>query len=298
MGLEIQNLTKSYGATPVLKGINLSLNAGEIVGFLGLNGAGKTTLMKILTGALTQWEGEIKFNGKNLKEHPTSIQQNIGYLPENNPLYGEMYVLEYLRFTAQIYGAPQSNLKEVLQKTGLELHTTKQIKTLSKGYKQRVGMAAALLHHPEFLILDEPTTGLDPQQLVEIRKLIKTIGKTTTVFLSTHIMQEVEALCDRVLILHNGKIVFDSPLTALAANQQQVIKVSFDYRVETEALARIPKVERVVNTFDFDYEIYCSTDADMRPAIFDFAHDNDLKIRNLQHKIEDLEKKFRALTQD
>ncbi len=257
MGLEIQNLTKSYGATPVLKGINLSLNAGEIVGFLGLNGAGKTTLMKILTGALTQWEGEIKFNGKNLKEHPTFIQ-----------------------------------------KTGLELHTTKQIKTLSKGYKQRVGMAAALLHHPEFLILDEPTTGLDPQQLVEIRKLIKTIGKTTTVFLSTHIMQEVEALCDRVLILHHGKIVLDSPLTALAANQQQVIKVSFDYRVETEALARIPKVERVVNTFDFDYEIYCSTDADMRPAIFDFAHDNDLKIRNLQHKIEDLEKKFRALTQD
>ena len=149
-------------------------------------------------------------------------------------------------------------------------------------------MAAALLHHPEFLILDEPTTGLDPQQLVEIRKLIKTIGKTTTVFLSTHIMQEVEALCDRVLILHHGKIVLDSPLTALAANQQQVIKVSFDYRVETEALTRIPKVERVINIFDFDYEIYCSTDADMRPAIFDFAHDNNLKIRNLQHKIEEV----------
>jgi ABC-2 type transport system ATP-binding protein len=161
-----------------------------------------------------------------------------------------------------------------------------------------VGMAAALLHDPEFLILDEPTTGLDPNQLIAIRKLIKTIGKTKTVFLSTHIMQEVEALCDRVLILHQGKIVLDRPLAELASKQQQIIKVSFDYRVEVEALKRIPSVEKVVNTHDFNYEVYCTTSEDLRPAIFDFAHDNALKILNLQHKVEDLEKQFRSLTKD
>lgn len=297
MGLQIENLSKQYGKTPVLKNINLHLKKGEIVGFLGPNGAGKTTLMKILTGSLNRWEGSVFFDELNLKTQLQDVQKHVGYLPENNPLYTEMYVKEYLYFIAKTYRLSNVNYPELLQKTGLTDHQNKPIKTLSKGYKQRVGLAAALIHNPPFLILDEPTTGLDPNQLIEIRKLIKTLGQEKTVFLSTHILQEVEALCDRVIILHLGQIVLDSPLKDLADQKQQIVKVTFDFRVETEALKRLPQVSRVVNTHDFDYEIYFDTPDDQRPVVFDFAHDNGLKILSLQHKIENLEKRFYALTQ-
>ena len=297
MGLQIENLSKQYGKTPVLKNINLHLKKGEIVGFLGPNGAGKTTLMKILTGSLNRWEGHVFFDELNLKTQLQDVQKHVGYLPENNPLYTEMYVKEYLYFIAKTYKLSNVNYPELLQKTGLTDHQNKPIKTLSKGYKQRVGLAAALIHNPPFLILDEPTTGLDPNQLIEIRKLIKTLGQEKTVFLSTHILQEVEALCDRVIILHQGQIVLDSPLKDLADQKQQIVKVTFDFRVETEALKRLPQVSRVVNTHDFDYEIYFDTPNDQRPVVFDFAHDNGLKILSLQHKIENLEKRFYALTQ-
>ena len=297
MGLQIENLSKQYGKTPVLKNINLHLKKGEIVGFLGPNGAGKTTLMKILTGSLNRWEGHVFFDELNLKTQLQEVQKHVGYLPENNPLYTEMYVKEYLYFIAKTYKLSNVNYPELLQKTGLTDHQNKPIKTLSKGYKQRVGLATALIHNPPFLILDEPTTGLDPNQLIEIRKLIKTLGQEKTVFLSTHILQEVEALCDRVIILHQGQIVLDSPLKDLADQKQQIVKVTFDFRVETEALKRLPQVSRVVNTHDFDYEIYFDTPNDQRPIVFDFAHDNGLKILSLQHKIENLEKRFYALTQ-
>ncbi len=297
MGLQIENLSKQYGKSPVLKNINLHLKKGEIVGFLGPNGAGKTTLMKILTGSLNRWEGRVFFDELNLKTQLQDVQKHVGYLPENNPLYTEMYVKEYLYFIANTYKLSNVNYPELLQKSGLTDHQNKPIKTLSKGYKQRVGLAAALIHNPPFLILDEPTTGLDPNQLIEIRKLIKTLGQEKTVFLSTHILQEVEALCDRVIILHQGQIVLDSPLKDLADQKQQIVKVTFDFRVETEALKRLPQVSRVVNTHDFDYEIYFDTPNDQRPVVFDFAHDNGLKILSLQHKIENLEKRFYALTQ-
>ena len=297
MGLQIEHLVKNYGNTPILKDINLSLKKGEIVGFLGPNGAGKTTLMKILTGTLSNWQGNIHFNTLNLKTQTQAAQRLVGYLPENNPLYGDMFVKEYLDFVADTYQLKAQNIDDLLQKIGLIEHQNKLIKNLSKGYKQRVGLAAALIHNPEFLILDEPTTGLDPNQLIEIRKLIKSIGQEKTIFLSTHILQEVEALCDRVVILHKGTIVLDCPLKDLANQNQQIVKVSFDFRVELEALNRLKNVKRVVNTHDFDYEIYFETSIDQRPAVFDFAHDNGLKILNLQHKIENLEKKFYELTQ-
>ena len=207
MGINIQQLSKNYGNTVALKNISLVFDENGVIGLLGPNGAGKTTLMKILTGYLNQWEGEISVGTFNLREKLKRIQQQMGYLPENNPLYPEMYVREYLKFVGELYGIKKPPFKEVIEKTGLQEHAHKKIHTLSKGYKQRVGLAAALIHDPQYLILDEPTTGLDPNQVVEIRNLIKTLGKEKLVFLSTHILQEVEAMCDRVVILNKGTVV-------------------------------------------------------------------------------------------
>jgi ABC-2 type transport system ATP-binding protein len=274
----------------------LTLKKGEVVGLLGPNGAGKSTLMKILTGYYTQWEGKVDFFEKNLKTELRAIQKQVGYLTENNPLYPEMYVKEYLQYVADLYRLKNPPIDQLMEQTGLLDHQKKKIQTLSKGYKQRVGLAAALLHDPKLVILDEPTTGLDPNQLVEIRKLIRSLGKDKTVLLSTHILQEVDALCDRVLIIHKGEIVLDQALEVLRKDQKQIIEVSFDYRVETEALARIPKVEKVKNTHDFDYEIHIKGSEDLRPVVFDFAHDNGLKILKLQLKNESLEQLFNSLT--
>lgn len=267
-----------------------------VVGLLGPNGAGKTTLMKILTGSISRWEGMVQVGNMDLKNDLQKIQKQIGYLPENNPLYLEMYVKEYLSFVGDLYGLKKVPVEEIIIKTGLEEHSLKKIETLSKGYKQRVGLAATLLHNPQYLILDEPTTGLDPNQVVEIRKLIQTLGKEKLVFLSTHILQEVEAMCDRVVILNKGNVVLNQTLKTLKTDDLQVVAVSFDYRVENVALQKIPHVKTVVNTFDFEYELTFETQEDMRPAVFDFAHDNGLKILNLQEKNEGLEKRFNELT--
>lgn len=296
MSLVLENVAKNFGEVQALKGVSLTLKKGEVVGLLGPNGAGKSTLMKILTGYYTQWEGKVDFFEKDLKTELRAIQKQVGYLTENNPLYPEMYVEEYLQYVADLYRLKNPPIDQLMEQTGLLDHQKKKIQTLSKGYKQRVGLAAALLHDPKLVILDEPTTGLDPNQLVEIRKLIRSLGKDKTVLLSTHILQEVDALCDRVLIIHKGEIVLDQALEVLRKDQKQIIEVSFDYRVETEALARIPKVEKVKNTHDFDYEIHIKGSEDLRPVVFDFAHDNGLKILKLQLKNESLEQLFNSLT--
>ena len=296
MSLVLENVAKSFGEVHALRGVSLTLKKGEVVGLLGPNGAGKSTLMKILTGYYTQWEGKVAFFDKDLKTDLRAIQKQVGYLTENNPLYPEMYVKEYLRYVADLYRLKNPPIVPLMEQTGLMKHQTKKIQTLSKGYKQRVGLAAALLHDPKLIILDEPTTGLDPNQLVEIRKLIRNLGKDKTVLLSTHILQEVDALCDRVLIIHKGEIVLNQVLNDLRKDQKQIIEVSFDYRVETEALARIPKVKKVKNTHEFDYEIHIEGNQDLRPAVFDFANDSGLKILKMQLKNESLEQLFKSLT--
>jgi ABC-2 type transport system ATP-binding protein len=211
-------------------------------------------------------------------------------------LYEDFYVLEYLQFTASLYKIKNAPLDFVLNQVGLDAYKNRKISTLSKGYQQRVGLAAALLHDPEILILDEPTTGLDPNQMVSIRKLIRTLGEDKIVILSSHILSEVETVCDRVAIIKEGKLVADKNLEELRKGQQQIIQVEFDYRVETEALSKIPNVTKVVNTFDFTYEIFLDTQEDMRTQVFDFAHNNELKILALQLKNENLEQLFTKLT--
>ena len=296
MSIKIHQLSKNYGNTVALKNISLAFDKNGVIGLLGPNGAGKTTLMKILTGYLNQWEGKVSIGTFDLQEQPKKIQQQMGYLPENNPLYPEMYVKEYLKFVGQLYGLKKPPIEKIIEKMVLKEHVQKKIGALSKGYKQRVGLAAALIHDPKYLILDEPTTGLDPNQVIEIRKLIRNLGKEKLVFLSTHILQEVEAMSDRVVILNKGIVVFNKSLNSIKNDDQQVISVSFDYRVENVALQKIPNLKTVVNTFDFEYELTFKTNEDMRSAVFDFAHDNGLKILNLQKKNKGLEKQFNALT--
>ena len=294
--LTLSHINKSYGAIKALNEISFSLKSGEVVGLLGPNGAGKSTLMKILTGYLNDWEGEITWEGLSLKNNRKEFQNKTGYLPENNPLYPELTVLEYLYFVADLYRCEGVDFDNALQQVGLTTVKDQKIATLSKGYRQRVGIAAALLHHPDLLILDEPTTGLDPNQLVEIRKLIRQLGEHKIVLLSTHTLSEVENVCDRVIIINQGEIVANEALDDLRKGQQQIIQVSFDYRVETEVLMHIDGVEKVVNTFDFDYEIYCTSKEDIRSRVFDFAHDNDLKILALQQKNENLTSLFKQMT--
>ena len=297
MHLQLKKVSKNYGKVKALKEVSLNLPKGEIIGLLGPNGAGKTTLMKIVAGYISNWEGNISWNGLDLKKDLKTIQGKMGYLPENNPLYLEMYVKEYLQFVANLYQIKSSNFSETIEKTGLSQFQNQKIETLSKGYRQRVGLAAALIHNPDILILDEPTTGLDPNQLVEIRKLILNLGKEKTVILSTHILQEVDALCDRVIIINKGSIVLDKSMESIRKNQQQIIEVSFDYRIETVALEQINHVSKVVNTHDFDYELTVDSEQDIRAAVFDFAHDNGLKILKLQLKNQNLASLFNELTQ-
>lgn len=297
MSIEVQNISKSYGAQKALDAVSFTIKKGEIVGFLGPNGAGKSTLMKILTTFLNSDSGNALVNEFDVNNDAKKVQKSIGYLPEHNPLYLDLYVREYLAFNADVYQVSKSRIEEVIQLTGLSSESHKKIGQLSKGYRQRVGLAAALLHDPEVLILDEPTTGLDPNQLVEIRTLIKNIGKNKTVFLSTHIMQEVEAICDRVIIINKGKIVADKPLDAMFdKNNEQIIIVEFDYRVEEELVARIPHIKSYINTYDFVWELTFQTEKDMRPTVFDFAHDNGLKTLQLNQKNKNLEAIFREMT--
>ncbi|MEC3905610.1 gliding motility-associated ABC transporter ATP-binding subunit GldA [Tamlana sp. 2201CG12-4] len=296
MSIEVEGVTKLYGNQKALNSISFKVNKPEIVGFLGPNGAGKSTMMKILTTYLNANEGHIKVNGFDTTRNIKDVQLSVGYLPEHNPLYLEQYVKEYLAFNANIYNVSKQRIDEVIEITGLRPEAHKKIGQLSKGYRQRVGLANALLHDPDVLILDEPTTGLDPNQLVDIRNLIKSVGKTKTVFLSTHIMQEVEAMCDRVIIINKGEIVADKKLKDLRDEKEQVVIVEFDYRVEDAFLLKLPKVKSVINPHDFVYEITFKTSEDMRSSVFDFAHDNQLKILQLNQKNANLESLFRDLT--
>ncbi len=296
MSIVVKNITKTFGNQKALSDVSFDVKKGEIVGFLGPNGAGKSTLMKILTTYHEADEGEAMVNDFNVSTDKKSVQRSIGYLPEHNPLYLELYVKEYLAFNADIHRVDKNRIKEIIERTGLQPEAHKKIGQLSKGYRQRVGLAAALLHDPDVLILDEPTTGLDPNQLLEIRKLIKEIGKEKTILLSTHIMKEVEAVCDRVLILNKGVLVADKKLNDLRDEEKQVIEVEFDYRVEEAFLQKLPHVSLVKNTGGFVYEVTFNTSKDMRPAIFDFAHDNQLKTLQLSRKNRNLESLFAELT--
>ncbi|MFD0989160.1 gliding motility-associated ABC transporter ATP-binding subunit GldA [Mariniflexile jejuense] len=296
MSILVEGVSKLYGNQKALNNISFKVDKPEIVGFLGPNGAGKSTMMKILTTYLVANEGVAQVNGFDVTNNKQHVQQSVGYLPEHNPLYLDMYVKEYLAFNANIYNVDKQRISEVIELTGLTVEAHKKIGQLSKGYRQRVGLANALLHNPDVLILDEPTTGLDPNQLVEIRNLIKSIGKTKTVFLSTHIMQEVEAMCDRVIIINKGEIVADKKLNDLRESKEQTVIVEFDYRVEDAFLLKLPKVKNVANTHGFVYEITFSTFEDMRSYVFDFAHDNKLKILQLNQKNASLESLFRDLT--
>ena len=299
MSIEVNAISKSYGAQKALDSISFSIKKGEIVGFLGPNGAGKSTLMKILTTYIAADEGSASVNGNDVNVQQKSVQQSIGYLPEHNPLYLDLYVREYLAFNADVYKVAKSRIEEVIVLTGLSSESHKKIGQLSKGYRQRVGLANALLHNPEVLILDEPTTGLDPNQLVEIRNVIKSVGKDKTIFLSTHIMQEVEAICDRVIIIDKGKIVADKKLDVLiSANKEQIIEVEFDYKIEEEAIAKIPHLKSYKNTHDMTWELTFISDKDMRPSVFDFAHENGLKTLQLNQKNKNLETVFREITQN
>ncbi|MDX1752666.1 MAG: gliding motility-associated ABC transporter ATP-binding subunit GldA [Salinimicrobium sediminis] len=296
MSINVDKISKFYGEQKALDEVSFSIQKGEIVGFLGPNGAGKSTLMKILTGYLQPSSGEAGVNGFALSEAMLEAQRSTGYLPEHNALYTDMYVREYLEFNALIYKVPKKRIEEVILQTGLLPEANKKIDQLSKGYRQRVGLANALLHDPEVLILDEPTTGLDPNQLVEIRELIKNIGKEKTILFSTHIMREVEALCERVIIINKGKIVADKHLEDLREEQVQIIEVEFDYRIEEVALQRLPHLMQIKNPVGFVYELYFETEKDMRSTVFDFAHDNGLKTLQLNRKNKNLESLFSELT--
>lgn len=296
MSISVENVSKLYGKQKALNNISFSIKSGEIVGFLGPNGAGKSTMMKIITSYISQTDGTVSVNGHNVATDPMSVKRSVGYLPEHNPLYLDMYVKEYINFSAQIHAISKNRVTEVIEQVGLIPESHKKIGQLSKGYRQRVGLAVALLHDPEVLILDEPTTGLDPNQLVEIRSLIKEIGKTKTVLFSTHIMQEVEAVCDRVIIINKGQLVTDKKINELKSKQEQLIEVEFDLRVEQELLMQIPKLSKAINLHENTWQLSFDSTKDMRPAIFDFAHDNGLKLLQSQQKNQDLESLFRSLT--
>jgi ABC-2 type transport system ATP-binding protein len=297
MSIEVKNISKSYSTQKALDNISFSIKKGEIVGFLGPNGAGKSTLMKILTTYLASDEGTALVNEQDVNSNPKAVQLSIGYLPEHNPLYLDLYVREYLAFNADVYKVAKSRIEEVIQLTGLSTESHKKIAELSKGFRQRVGLANALLHNPDVLILDEPTTGLDPNQLLEIRNLIKNAGKDKTVFLSTHIMQEVEAICDRVIIINNGKIVADKKLDHLISEEkEQIIEVEFDYKIEEQAIAKIENLISYKNTHDMTWELVFKTDKDMRSVVFDFATANGLKTLQLNQKNKNLEAIFREIT--
>jgi ABC-2 type transport system ATP-binding protein len=297
MSIEVQNISKSYGAQKALDNVSFSVKKGEIVGFLGPNGAGKSTLMKILTTYINSDEGKASVNGNDVNENQKAVQQSVGYLPEHNPLYLDLYVREYLEFNADVYKVAKSRIEEVIQLTGLSTESHKKIGQLSKGYRQRVGLATALLHNPDVLILDEPTTGLDPNQLVEIRNVIKNVGKNKTVFLSTHIMQEVEAICDRVIIINNGKIVTDKKLDKLVSDIiEQIIEVEFDKEINDELFSKLSDLKSFKNTHDKIWELTFETEEDKRPSVFDFAQENGLRALQLTLKSKNLEQIFREKT--
>jgi ABC-2 type transport system ATP-binding protein len=289
MSLRVNHLIKIYGQQKAVDDISFSINKGEIVGFLGPNGAGKSTTMKIATGYLPPSSGTIEVDGFDVVEQPMQVKKIIGYLPEHNPLYLDMFVHEYLNFIGRVYQIPSSQLKhrtkEIISMCGLDPEQNKLIGSLSKGYRQRVGLAQALIHNPQVLILDEPTTGLDPNQIIEIRKLIKEISKNKTVIFSTHIMQEVQALCDRVIIINHGKIVADDELKNLICKQENVsiIVVEFKESISISDLLSISGVDKV-EVSGKTFRIQSKPNADIRPELIRFAAEKKLSLLSLKQE--------------
>ena len=305
MSVSVERVTKYYGDQKALDDVSFTISTGEIVGFLGPNGAGKSTLMKIITGYIPPSSGRVLVNGLDVSSDDPSIRSKTGYLPENNPLYPEMYVREYLSFVASVYKMTGKGKKEALEKvitaTGLTPESNKKIGSLSKGFRQRVGLAQSLIHNPEILIMDEATTGLDPNQIVEIRSLIREAGKEKTVLLSTHIMQEVEAICDRIIIIDKGKIVADEPRSRIYDRIRkpfQVIQAEFDLNPDPQLLAGIENVVSVTNSGANNWLIEAEGSRDIRPLIFSFAVKNNLTVLSLSKKETNLEEVFRSLTSD
>ena len=298
MSIEVKNVTKNYGEQKALNDVSISIKPGEIVGFLGPNGAGKSTIMKIITCFIPQSEGKVSVCGFDVETDAMEVKKRVGYLPEHNPLYSDMFVKEYLTFIAGLHGLKnkKERVEEMVQLVGLEREQHKIIGALSKGYRQRVGLAQALIHDPEVLILDEPTTGLDPNQIEEIRNLIKKLGEQKTVMMSTHIMQEVEAICDRVIIINQGKIVADDTSEHISESQdnQFVIRVEFDKIVEVNTLKNIRHVLDVKAISEKDWILISKTD--IRNELFQFSMQNNLGILTLQKEERSLEDAFKALT--
>jgi ABC-2 type transport system ATP-binding protein len=275
MSVKVEELTKLYGAQKAIDSVSFEAHKGEILGFLGPNGAGKTTTMKIITGFIPQSSGKASVCGYDVESASLEARRRIGYLPENNPLYKEMYVKEYLQFVAKLHRVAKVNQRvaEMIELTGLGKEQHKLIGALSKGYRQRVGLAQAMIHDPEVLVLDEPTTGLDPNQLAEIRNVIKDLGKEKTLIFSTHIMQEVQAICTRVLIINNGKIVADDPIEALQARikGESAVTVQFAEAVQAAQLRKIAGVRQVKDLGQNRWQLLADAAIDIQPAIFHFA---------------------------
>ena len=301
MSIIIEKVSKLYGIQKALDEVSFTLNTGEIVGFLGPNGAGKSTMMKIITCFIPPSSGQASVYGYNVYDKSMDIRRIVGYLPEHNPLYLDMYIKEYLEFVAGMYGIknPTQRVKEMIDRVGLGVEQHKQIGQLSKGYRQRVGLAQAIIHDPKILILDEPTTGLDPNQLVEIRQLIRNIGKEKTVLLSTHIMQEVEAICNRVLIINKGKIVADDLTANLSKTtlNKRIVTVELDKKVALDVLKNIIGVEKCIETATNTYKITSSADTDIRENVFQWAISNQYSILTLTQQEQNLEDIFQTLTQ-
>jgi ABC-2 type transport system ATP-binding protein len=299
MSIKVSSLTKIYGTQKAVDNISFELKKGEIVGFLGPNGAGKSTTMKMITGYIPPTDGTAEVCGFDIQKDPMEVRKRVGYLPEANPLYYDMYVREYLGFTAGIHGLskPKDRIEEMVSLTGLTKEAHKKIGTLSKGYKQRVGLAQAMLHNPEVLILDEPTSGLDPNQIVEIRELILKIGKEKTVLLSTHIMQEVQAMCSRVMIISSGKLVADDAIENLKQmNSQGGLIVTFESEVQENVLKQLKNVSSVEKMSNTQWRLLSAKPEDLRKEVMQWALNNDVNISSLQADKQSLEEVFRTLT--
>ena len=304
MSISVKNITKLYGQQKALDQVSFEVSSGEIIGFLGPNGAGKSTMMKIITGFIPPSSGEVFVNGLDIVEKSIEVRKQIGYVPENNPLYLDMYIKEYLTFVARLYKISRKDSKtkvdEIIQKTGLTQELKKKIGALSKGYRQRVGLAQALVHDPSVLILDEPTSGLDPNQIVEIRNLIAEVGKHKTIMLSTHIMQEVEAICDRIIIINNGQLVANNSKENLQQQSRsgkfQTVIVEFNTTVAREQLLKIKGVGKVQGLKQNNWLIESLSESDIRPEIFSFAVKHDFTVLSMQQKEMSLEQVFQELT--
>lgn len=300
MSIEVRDLLKVYGEQKAVNHISFNVGKGEIVGFLGPNGAGKSTTMKIITGYIEKTGGEAFVCGINVTEDPLEAKKKIGYLPELNALYYEMYVREYLGFVAEIHHISnrKSRIEQVIELTGLQVESKKKIGQLSKGYKQRVGLAAALIHDPEVLILDEPTSGLDPNQIIEIREVIRRQGEKKTVLFSSHILQEVEAICDRVIIIHQGELVADDKLSSLrkGSSMKPAVVVSFSEKIEDSWLSSLPGVSQFERAGGNSYRLFTNDAESLRRSILELALSKNLNIVSLQSESQSLENIFKQLT--